>query len=290
MRLAFFASDKPREQALASAFLAGAKRYGVEVETRSLDDERGIDGLDLAAMVGVKSRDLFRRCWNAGVIPIMLDKGYSRHRLDGERVWEFWRVSFGAHHPTFTTLTRRAMPFYRFDALGLEILPWRRPTSDGAIVIAGSTAKYHAFYDLPDPTDYASQVAFFARQFSTRPIIYRPKPSWRGAAPIEGAGFSAGKESLADCLANAEVLITHGSNACFEAALLGVPSIILGPGVMAPISSTGFGDLAKAKRLKRGNREQLLANLAWHQWTENEMRDGALWETAKGWINDLQSV
>jgi hypothetical protein len=72
---------------------------------------------DAVAMVGVKSK----RCGSLTVrgrgVPIMLDKGYVRTRRAGARVWEYWRVSVGAHHPTETSLMSRKMPSDRFDAL-----------------------------------------------------------------------------------------------------------------------------------------------------------------------------
>jgi hypothetical protein len=283
MKLVFYASDKPREQDLAANFLKGAARHGVKVEQRALCASPEIGKADAVAMVGVKSKRLFELTRAAGAVPIMLDKGYIRTRRPGARVWEFWRASVGAHHPTFTSLMAKKMPSDRLDALGIEWRPWR--VRGFSIVVAGSSAKYHEFYGLPEPNIYYRDLVAELRERTKRPIIYRPKPSYRDAERIRGAEFSDGNENIVDALAGAWALVTHGSNACFEAALLGIPSIILGEGIAAPISSTSLDDL---DRPKMGKRERWANNLAYHQWTESEMASGAAWETIGRQIDEYR--
>lgn len=284
MRVLFYASDKPREQALAKHFLAGVKRHGHETEKRELCARPTVEGFDAVCMVGVKSKRLFEITRRAGAIPIMLDKGYVRTRRVGARTWEFWRVSVGEHHPTRTTLGRQKMPHDRFEALGLDIRPWRR--RGYSVVFAGSSAKYHDFYGLPDPQTYAEKVLADLRERTARPLIYRPKPSWKDAKRIKPAQFSTGSETIADVLQGAWALVTHGSNASFEAALLGIPSIVLGDGVAAPVSSRSLDEIDDPLLSKR---EQWLANLAYHQWTEAEMRSGEAWATIGGHVDAIRA-
>lgn len=280
MRLLFMASEKEREQDLAAAFCAGARRHRVDAEVRPLGSEPDLSTVDAVAMVGVKSKRLFDATKAARAIPIMLDKGYTRTRRDDSRVWEFWRVAVNAHHPT-AGLMDKAMPPQRAADHGFEPAPWR---SRGLqILIAGSSAKYHEFYDLPDPTEWAHDVVGMLKVLTDRPIIYRPKPSWDGAVPITGTYFSHGKQNIREPLTNAWAVVTHGSNTCFEAAMMGVPSIVLGEGVAAPISSR---TLAEIDDPRRGKRRQWLDNLAFRQWTEREMKSGLAWEHIGGWVDD----
>lgn len=283
MRVLFCHSDKPREIALADAFLAGAAHHRCRTEARRLSEGLDVSGADAVAMVGVKSRELFERVRNEGAVPIMLDKGYVRTRRAGARVWEYWRVSVGAHHPTGQSLMSRKMPSERWDALDLEVAPWR--SRGHQIVIAGSSAKYHAFYGLPAPNDYYGAVVASLRERTDRPIIYRPKPSFKDALPIDGTEFSTGDETITDTLWGAHALVTHGSNACFEAALLGVPSVVLGDAVAAPISSRTLDEIEQPMR---GKREQWLHNLAYHQYTEEEFREGHAWSQIGRWVRDIR--
>lgn len=279
--LIFYASDKPREQDLARAFLAGARHHGVLAEQRALCASPDIKGAHAVAMVGVKSKRLFEMTIAAGAVPIMLDKGYIRTRRSDARVWEYWRVSVGAHHPTQTTLMRHKMPTDRLEQLGVEVRPWR--TRGFSVVIAGSSAKYHSFYGLAEPDRYYGDLVDRLTRLTDRQLIYRPKPSFKEAKRIKPAQFSTGDETILQALEGAWALVTHGSNACFEAALLGIPSIVLGDGIAAPISSRSLDEIENPLM---GKREQWLANLAYHQWTESEMLSGEAWATIGGQVND----
>lgn len=283
MRVLFAASDKDREQRLARAFAQGLETHGDSAVICHNGALPSLAEFDAVAMVGVKSKAIFEATRRAGRLPIMLDKGYVRNRRAGGRTWEYWRLSVGAHHPTRTTLMATDYPADRFEALELPVRKWRRRGSK--VVIAGSSAKYHDFHGLPDPSAYAAGLIEQLHMVTTLPIVYRPKPSWRDARPIPGARYSSPPESLAACLEGAFALVTHGSNACFEAALWGVPSIVLGDAVAAPISST---DLAGLRKPKRETRDQWLANLAYHQWTEDEFASGEAWATISRQIEHVR--
>jgi len=276
MRIVFYASDQPRERALAAAFRAGAGRYGHETTIIPLGTLPTVKEYDLACMVGVKARLLWNRVVELGIPPLMFDKGYDRHKFNGG--WEYWRLSYQVQNPD-RTLTL-GYPSDRFDAMGVKVKPWRK--SGKHILYAGSSEKAHAFWGIPPPTQYAKQVVSRLREVTDRPIIYRPKPSWRGAMPVHNAEFSHGnKRTLAADLEGCYALVVYGSNACFEAALSGVPSIILGNGVLRSISST---DLADINKPRLGDRETLFHAIAYHQWTMAEMMSGEAFNTIARWL------
>ncbi len=281
MLIAIHHSDKGREVALAHALAAGARIHGHDVELRALGPSQRIGGCDLACMVGVKAKPLWEASRVAGARTLILDKGYSRHRdPDEPSSWQYWRVSLDAHHPTETTLMQGIKPADRFEALGIEVKRWRRAGMH--VVFAGSSEKYHNFYDLPHPNTYAYKIVRGIAKRTKRAVIYRPKPSWRGAIAVPGATLSTSKELLSDVLGYAHAMVTHGSNACFEAAVAGIPTIILGNAVMKPISSTSLDEI-EAPRMEK--RARLLQNLAYHQWTLPEFQSGEAWETIEEWFN-----
>lgn len=286
MKVLFCHSDKPREVDLAAAFLRGARRRGCEGEARPLVANPDVAGFDIVCMVGVKSKRLWAAVQAAGAVPIMLDKGYIRTRREDARVWEYWRVAIGAHHPSAYMMARERDPA-RFEALDVEVQPWRR--TGFQILIAGSSAKYHDFYGLDDPTAYATAIVEQIRAATDRPIVYRAKPSWKEAVPIPGTYWSPGADNITAALANTWALITHGSNACFEAALHGIPSIVLGNGVAAPISSRSLDELAHPQ-MERRKRMRWLHNLAFCQFTEAEFASGFAWSIIAEQINDFRAV
>lgn len=276
MRVTFFHSDKPRERMLAEAFAAGAMALGDDVELQELNGTGLVaHGADVAVMVGVKSTDLWRANMDAGIHVAMLDKGYIRAKARGPvKSWEYWRIAVDAHHPTHYLGSMRC-PADRWDALGLNVQPWREQGDH--VVFAGSSEKYHTFYGIEHPTRFARKLLRDLREYTDRRVIYRPKPSWRDAKAIRGADFSR-DGGINELLIGAHALITHGSNACFEAMLAGVPSIVLGDAVARPISSHVIADIEAIRLATDDERRQWLANLAYCQWTLDEIASGEAWK------------
>lgn len=265
-------ADKAREHALAEAFIEGVKQHGDKGEI--VEKGKEIIDSDYACMVGVKSVKLFRKCLDRDISVIYLDKGYLRHgSTEPVKSWEYWRVSINSHHPT-DYVAKATHDFARAEAMGLDFEPWK---TGEKIIFAGSSLKYHNFYRLPHPTEYASMVVDHIRTHTNRPIVYRPKPSWQAATEIPGTVYSSPSESIDEALENTGVLVTHGSNACFEAVISGVPVINLGNCVAAPISSNRLKHTNNPYLATDHERRQWLANLAYCQYTLQEMRDGIAW-------------
>lgn len=282
MKVAFLRSDKPRERLLADAVLQGAAKHGHETAEFALGETPAPGEHDVVCMVGVKSRELFRAHQRAGTHILYADKGYCRGKGPGPvRGWEYWRVSIDSHHPT--ARLNRELPDYRWKRLGLEILPWR--TTGDHILLAGSSAKYHDFYGLKNPTTFARDVVREIRGITDRPIVYRPKPSWSEAVEIKKTSFSGGDQSIRDALTDAWAVVTHGSNACFEAVIYGIPCIILGEGVAKPLSSTSIGDIERPRLASDDERARWANALSFFQYTAAEFASGEAWDFLSGEIH-----
>ncbi len=279
--IVFFASDKEREQVLARAFIEGVFRKGDEGMIIARGAFNGSAAkCDAVGFFGVKSLRMFDAHRAAGVHTLMFDKGYVRRARRGGLGTEYTRVAVDGHHPD---LSRKWYPPDRLERLGLTPARWRK--AGRHIVIVGSSAKYHKFYGLPDPTDYAQALVRDIRRHTDRPIVYRPKPSWREAQPVDGAGYSQAGEPLARVLSDAWAVVTHGSNACFEAILSGIPCIVLGQAIARPISSTALCDIEAPRLASDQDRRQWLANLAYHQWTFPEFKSGRAWAVIRSEFN-----
>lgn len=280
LHICFFTSDKPREHLLADAVCRGAAVHGHTYERRPLGEDVSVEGFDVACFVGVKSRALLSRITRTGAAYIMFDKGYSRQKkASGSAGWEYWRVAVNSHHPTRSLIGQKS-PFDRWDKLELSVMPWRATRQSGHVLFAGSSAKYHDFYGLKDPTTFAKGVVRDIRAVSEREIIYRPKPSWADAVPLLKTHYSRPPEGLNTVLKNCHVMVTHGSNAAWEAVLAGVPCIVIGDGVAKVISDTVITEqsIATPHLASRDERMQWFANLAWWQWTGSEFASGEAWD------------
>jgi len=274
-----------RETNLAKAIQSGARLYGDEVEIRSVPDDGQpvVEPCDLALKIGVKSRNWFRAYNRAGIPYCYFDKGVIRTRA--VEWMEYWRVSVNGHQPLKYVETAKHDD-QRAKKTGLDFKPWR--TGGEAVLVDGSSAKHHFFHsdwDAEGMHDYANEAARSlverVRAITKRPIIYRPKPSWKRAKPIPGTQFSRGKEWRND-VARSHVVITAGSNLCFDSVCFGVPSIVLGHGIAGPISSTDLSELENPRLATDEERRQWLNNVAWTQFHAlDEFENGMAWEVIK---------
>lgn len=284
MRIRFYCSAKEREQKLARYLSRGMAKVGDHPTITTLDLVKTPVSVeivhradwdltcDVAFMVGVKNLRALEAHREAGIPVVYIDKGYTRHQ-------GCFRIAFDAHQPTDYLMTQDR-PDDRRKLFGWTFPGWRVPKPKGTILIAGSGMKYHHMNNLGHPTDYGAELIAEIRKHSKSPIVYRPKPSWKESVPIPGSIFSREKE-IAIPLAHANVLITYGSNACFEATMSGVPSIILGDAVARDISSRTIVDLAASGYVySHANVDTVtrwLNNLAYAQWTYEDFEDGSVW-------------
>ena len=287
MRVGIHHSQKELDSRLAECFADGVRAHG---DTVIVGYEDAGEPVDAAYVFGVKAREQFGVFRSAGAVTVMLDKGYVRRTASHEglgKACEFWRVAVGAHHPTGYLSVLRS-PSDRWERLGIDVAPWR---SEGdQIILAGSSGKYHEFNGLEDPTEYARKLVRRIQKLTGRPLIYRPKPSWRDAVPIAGALYSRHPDKLIDLLDGAHALVTNGSNSCFEAVVAGVPCVVLGDAVARPISSTSIHDVLAPRLAGEEERMQWFFDLAYCQWTMDEFASGEAWGHIRSLVHAQQSL
>lgn len=282
-----------RETNLAKAIQNGARLHGDEVEIKAVPDDGQpiIEPCDLVLKIGVKSRNWFRAYNRSGIPYCYFDKGYIRTRAV---VWlEYWRLSVNGHQP-LDYVRHAKHDRQRADKLELDFKPWRNDGS--AILVDGSSGKHHYFHadrdytqaEMPqlheDANEIARSLCERIRAVTKRPIIYRPKPSWKYARAIPGTEYSRGKE-WRNVMARSHCIVTYGSNLCFDAALFGVPSIVLGHGIAGPISSTDLAELENPRLASDDERRQWLNNVAWTQFHAlDEFQNGMAWKVIRDMV------
>lgn len=276
MRVRFWYGEKPRERIFCEAFSSGVRIHGDEIDKRNLGDEVTVDDVDVAVMIGVKSIRLFQAHWRAGVHTVLVDKGYHRASLPGAgRGWIWWRVAVNGHQCTHYLMDKQ-FPSDRAERTGWELKRWRR--AGNHILFAGSSQKYHDFVSAGKATRYAEKIIRRLSKLTDREIIYRPKPSWLDAEPVDGSTFQKEHISPWASLTDAWATVTHGSSICVESVLAGVPAIVLGDAVAKPISSTDIAEIENPRLASDEERWQWLSNLAYQQWTLHEFASGEAWQ------------
>lgn len=103
-------------------------------------------------------------------------------------------------------------------------------------------------------------------------VVYRPKPNDLTAQPIPGVILD--RRPISEALENCWAWVTHHSNSAVDALLAGVP-VHCETGVASHFS-VHLDSLADPEL--RDGREQFLYDVAWLQWTLEEMRSGEAWK------------
>lgn len=278
MHLIFWTSNKAYEQAVARALSSGAAMHGDGIEVRHVSEYRAPLG-DAGICCGVVKEQVIHD--HKGRHPLLyIDKGYKREKTVwcGETISAWWRAVWNDTHPTgyLNAVTR---PKDRWKSLGLDL---KERQSGETILIAGSSEKYHQAHGLLHPTLWTRNLVSLLRIYTDREIVYRPKPSWRKAEPVAGTTFDFGlKTSIQKRVEEAHCVVTHGSMACVEAICSGTPVLSVGHAVARPIGSTRFDEVEHPVWMDRPSREQWAANLAYFQWSPEELTNGLAWTYIK---------
>lgn len=273
-------SDKGYENALSPGLIAGAAMHGDTVEVKEIRDYAGPEG-DGGIIVGVVKREVLWDHQRQGVNCIYLDKGFTRERAiwQGDNLPGWWRMCINAVHPT-DYMMRHKWPFDRMAEQFWRGRPpkQREQQPTDHILIAGSSAKFHHTMGLPHPTLWAGAVIDSIRLYSDLPIVYRPKPSWADAEPVDGARFDHGqKTSIEGVLKDTRCMVTYGSIASVDAIMAGVPCIVLGNAPARPVSADGLEALTEPYWASDDQRLAWAANLAYSQFKPKEISDGTAW-------------
>jgi hypothetical protein len=248
-----------RYHTIASAMAEGIRRCGDKALVVDARRSRTVlPAGDVAVMYGYKRNALLRRYpqW------LYADLGYWR-RGDAHRIC----ANDWSPHQRMG----RNMSHHRFDSLGIHTKPWR--TAGTEILIAGSSRKACTDQGL----GYMEWEERIAKQLANcgRPLMYRPKPKDPERRRIAGIGYD--ERPLQESLASAYAVVTHHSNVAVDALLAGVP-VHCETGVAAAFS-VPLAQIANAPLL--AGREQFLSDVAWLEWTTEEIRAGECWRYAR---------
>ena len=262
----YFAPGNNRSTIIGRAMYEGAVRAGANAELLSSLSYRSPTH-DVVIFYGLACGlgRMFAEHKARGIPAVYVDLGYwgrrKRTRFDG-----YHKLSVNSRHPT-DYFQRRAHGPARFEQHHVPIRPWRQ--SGDHILLAGMSAKAAAAEGL-QPHMWERETIARLRQLTRRQIIYRPKPNWTEAKPLEGSSFDR-DTPLEQALTNCHAVVTHHSNVAVDALIAGVPCIC--PHGVASLLSGHDAELIENPPMPDG-REQWAADLAWTQWSVDEMKAG----------------
>jgi len=149
--------------------------------------------------------------------------------------------------------------------------PWVRPNRIGDVVLAGQVP-WDASVDHINLAEWLDRAVEEIHLRVNANVWFRPHPLARMPEP---RGCYQSFEAMSDRGRYGDVAVTFNSNLAVEAAIAGVPVFAFDEGSMAlPVANRSWDDLFDVKTPAR---EQWLADLAYAQWTPEEMISGEMW-------------
>ena len=273
MRIAvYYPTDNPERHRVLRAFAEGAKVCGDSVTFLAQENFTTVDA-DVAVVFGVgKSRVYYSRYrenirvaykWKEKRT-IVIEKGYIHRKSFYAAGWD----GLNGHADFMNDVS----PPDRFSALAVDIRPYRVPAK-GYVLLIGQVPwdapVQHLWHER-----WLEQTVEQIREVTEREIKFRPHPLAESAIKrVSGAETLRG--TLSEALVRAAAVITHNSNTAVDALLAGVPTWAMDSGSMAwGVASNALDRIEAPDLAPRGNWAR---NLAYAQWTQDEMRSGLAW-------------
>ena len=206
------------------------------------------------------SFNLIKRHQRQGVPFLFTDMPYwARFMPDRSRDQCYWRTITNALHCNKIL----DVPGDRFQSLNVAVRDWQ--TRGSHILVCPSSVTMERFYGEDNWTERTVETL---RKYTDRPIRVRPKPR-----NFVTSGPAAAIIALEDDLKDAHAIVTLASISAVDAVTYGIPSFASKFSPAAPVSEL---DLSKIEKPRRPDRTAWLNTLAYHQYSEQEIRDGLL--------------
>lgn len=180
----------------------------------------------------------------------------------------YWRWCYKGLHDS----TVLDVPSDRFEDWNVEVKPW--DLSGDYILICPSSETVTQYLHGQSVDQWITWVETTLRKFTNLPFKIRKKPRGKGTS-----GPSVAKVSIEEDLAGAKAMITSASLSSVDALKAGVP--VFSTSRQCPTAWCTNFDFNKINNPVLFDREQLFYNLAYKQFSIEEMRNGIHYETQR---------
>jgi hypothetical protein len=156
----------------------------------------------------------------------------------------------------------------RAERLGLKLKPWK--SGGDHILICSQHERSEQWRTMPSSDIWVSDMITKIREHSDRPIRIRPHPRFPLRRNFNQNSVLSHVPFQTD-LNTAWSVVNHCSNPGIEAVIEGVPAFVHDISLAAPVANTDYSMMEKPLR---PDRTQWLNDLAWTEWTQQEMLEG----------------
>jgi len=225
------------------------------------DQEQNTDSVLVIRGLGGGSQKAIRHCWKTGRTFYAIDTGY----FGNGKVKYIHRVTKNSLQYLGPIIER---PLDRAQSFGYKFTKFKPGTK---ILLVPPSDKVMKLFDQPEPEIWVNQTIKKIRKYSDRPIEIRLKPSRSERVSVKSI-----QAALAE---NVHCLVTYNSIAAIEALMEGKPAIVLGDNAASVIAETDLSNIENPKIPSKDEMDAYMANLAYCQFTVEELKSGYAWET-----------
>ena len=196
---------------------------------------------------------------------------------------EYYRVGLDHFMRGLADFKNKDSASGRFEKLNLKIKPWRKSKPDDHVLIVGQNLYDASLFGI-DFTLWVSTTIRHLMKHTNRKIVIRDHPENKDQLKeyinvmfrnYEQVVYS-NKGTIFDDLKNAHCTVSYTSGSSVDSILEGVPVITCSEyNFLWPISSHS---LEEVENPREGDREHLLYDLAYTQWSVEEICNGKPWE------------
>lgn len=205
---------------------------------------------------------------------IIVDYGYVKRgtlmysKVDEEKYYSFSLNGLNGRSDPMPS----PMPPDRWDTLKTPLQPWK---TDGKYILVCGQKNHDVAIGNLNPIVWAKQTIARIQSLTTRAVIFRPHPEDPAQKRPIGVPHSEHK-TIQEALVDTYAVVAYNSNALVDATIAGVPTFCLGEGSM--VQGVTNTDLSLIDTPERPEREQWAYDLAWRQYTINEIREALPWK------------
>ncbi len=268
----YYAKGNKRSTLIAEAAVKGLKRIGDKVVLRTSQQYTGVIA-DYAVFYGLScGLKQIMQDYIAKATAVYIDLGYWARRYNG-RYDGHHKISVNNRHPT-AYFQKIQHSHQRFLGLGVEIKPWRKPGSN--ILVAGMSHKAAVAEGLA-PLVWERDIINELKQYTDKPVRFRPKPNCMRSRPIPGSTWQKHK-LLTVGFDDIHAVLARHSNVTVDALIEGLP-VYCEEGIASVMGMSDIGQIEQA--FYPDDRLQWAADAAWCQFTPEEMSEGLPWRHLK---------
>jgi len=268
----YIPSDNLEHMTVLNAFAKGIIESGSTMEARSIHEY--VES-DIAVVFGVGKKNvpvsyargmIIEQQHRRGRSVIVLEKGYVKRDRYYAAGWN------GLNNRA--NFRNGAMPRDRWLDLDIDLQPWQPNEKHKKILVIGQVPSDASVQNVNIIEWCAKTIRELKDKIPNREIIFRPHPLAENRTPSMLHAHRS-TQTLEEDLNDSAYVVTYNSNVGVDAILHGVPIYVADEGAMAyDVASKKLGE-AYMPHMKVI--EQWAYNLAYTQWTLDEMREGLPW-------------